>query len=200
MDELELLDWRRRIADLYAEVRAAPAGAATWSAWRSGRDALLRSHPQTPVAPDDRAAFVAAAFFDYDPALRFEVEITPVEPVHLGGEVPMASVGRLEVLGATLTAFWLDGYAGGLFVPFRDATNGTATYGGGRYLLDTAKGADLGSSGLRLVLDFNYAYHPSCAFDDRWVCPLAGRDNVIPRPVTAGELLPRRGATSASTT
>ena len=111
----------------------------------------------------------------------------------------MTSVGRLEVLGGTLTAFWLDGYAGGLFVPFRDATNGTETYGGGRYLLDTAKGADLGSSGPRLTLDFNYAYHPSCAFDDRWVCPLAGRENVIPRPVRAGELLPRRPRSSSTT-
>ena len=62
---------------------------------------------------------------------------------------------------------------------------------GGRYLLDQAKGADLGTSpDGRLVLDFNFAYHPSCAHDDRWTCPLAPPDAVIAGPVRAGELLP----------
>ena len=44
----------------------------------------------------------------------------------------------------TLDLFWMRGYTGGLFLPFRDATSGTETYGAGRYVLDTGKGADLG--------------------------------------------------------
>ena len=70
---------------------------------------------------------------------------------------------------------------------------GRETYGGGRYLLDTVKGADLGFDGPRLVLDFNYAYHPSCAWDSRWSCPLAPPSNWLTEPVRAGELLPLGG-------
>ena len=91
---------------------------------------------------------------------------------------------------AELTAYWLQEYGGGVFLPFRDATAGSGTYGGGRYLLDTAKGADLGSSGDRVVLDFNFAYHPSCVHDPRWSCPLAPTDNALTMTVNAGERLP----------
>lgn len=189
MDELDLLDWRRRVADLYAEVRASPAGVDTWRRWRAGRDELLRSHPQTPVAPDARAAFSSMPFFEHDPAMRFVVDVTPIDGASVGGDVPMRPIGRVSILDSTLTVYWLKGYAGGLFVPFRDVTNGVSTYGGGRYVLDTAKGADLGSDRGRLVVDFNYAYHPSCAHDVRWSCPLAPRENTLTVRVAAGERL-----------
>ena len=68
-------------------------------------------------------------------------------------------------------------------------SSGTTTYGGGRYLLDTAKGADLGSIGDRLVLDFNFSYHPSCVYDPRWSCPLAPPENRLTVPIRAGERL-----------
>jgi uncharacterized protein (DUF1684 family) len=85
----------------------------------------------------------------------------------------------------------MEGYAGGLFLPFRDGTNGTETYGAGRYVLDTAKGADLGAAadGGSLVVDFNFAYQPSCAFDPRWACPLSPPENGLDVPVRAGERL-----------
>ena len=86
-----------------------------------------------------------------------------------------------------LEAYWLEGYGGGVFVPFRDDTCGQETYGGGRYVLDTVKGADLGTDGDRLILDFNFAYNPSCAYDAGWVCPLAPPANFLPLAVTAGE-------------
>ena len=81
-------------------------------------------------------------------------------------------------------------YGGGVFLPFRDETNGATTYGAGRYVLDTVKGADLGGADGRLVVDFNYAYHPSCAYDPRWSCPLAPATNRLVGPVEAGERLP----------
>ncbi len=87
----------------------------------------------------------------------------------------------------TLSAFWLDQYGGGLFLPFRDATAGTSTYGGGRYLLDTAKSADLGTEEGRLVLDFNFATHPSCVHDPRWSCPLAPPGERLDVAIEAGE-------------
>ena len=88
-----------------------------------------------------------------------------------------------------LAVYWLNEYSGGIFIPFRDGTSGAETYGGGRYLWDSAKGADLGSSGDELVLDFNYAYHPSCVYDPRWSCPLAPQENWLSVPIPAGERL-----------
>jgi len=182
MDELDLLDWRRRVADLYAAVRAGPPGESTWRRWRDGRDELLRTHPQRPGPP--------MPWFDHDAALRFTCEVEPIEGDVVGDLVRMRPVGRVRLLGGALTLFWLEGYAGGLFLPFLDATSGDTTYGGGRYLLDTAKGADLGSEGGRLVVDLNYAYHPSCAHDPRWACPLAPPGNRLEVEVRAGERLP----------
>ena len=86
-----------------------------------------------------------------------------------------------------LALYWLEAYGGGVFLPFRDSTSGSETYGAGRYLLDTVKGADLGEEKGRLVLDFNFAYNPSCSYDPRWACPLAPPENRLPVPIRAGE-------------
>jgi uncharacterized protein (DUF1684 family) len=79
------------------------------------------------------------------------------------------------------------GYGGGTFLPFADATSGRETYGAGRYLLDTIKGADLGHQRDRVILDFNFAYFPSCAYSPRYICPLAPAGNRLPQPIRAGE-------------
>ena len=105
--------------------------------------------------------------------------LTLALPISTGGEESFTRIGRLTIPfpggERSLGAYWMAGYAGGLFVPFRDATNGAETYGAGRYLLDTAKSADLGPGAApnSVVLDFNFAFHPSCAFDPKWSCPLA---------------------------
>jgi hypothetical protein len=93
--------------------------------------------------------------------------------------------------------YWIAVYGGGVFIPFRDATSGHESYGAGRYLLDTIKGADLGGRGERLMLDFNYAYNPSCAYDPRWSCPLAPPANWLPVPIRAGERAPQPHAEPA---
>ena len=84
---------------------------------------------------------------------------------------------RFTLLGEEheLELSWNEGYGGGVLLAVADATSGSETYGGGRYVLDTVKGADLGVDGGRLIVDFNFAYNPSCAFDSRWSCPLARR-------------------------
>ena len=83
------------------------------------------------------------------------------------------------------------GYAGGLFLPLLDATNGVETYGAGRYLLDAAKSADLGGDAAAgtLVVDANFAFQPSCAFDPHWACPLAPPGEPVPARIEAGERL-----------
>ena len=195
----DLLDWRRRIAELYAQVREEQDTESAWRLWRSTRRALFTTHPQSPIPLERRADFDGPRYFDYDPAFRVSAELRPCEAerfeVPTSGTDPMAfeRIGRLsfEIAGETtgLDAYWLTGYAGGLFVPFRDSTAGDSTYGAGRYLLDTIKGADLGIEDGRLILDFNFAYNPSCSYDDAWVCPLAPPANRIEIAVTAGERL-----------
>ena len=198
-DTLDLVDYRRRVAESYARVRAAGAGEEAWLAWREDRDGLFRTHPQTPL--DDTGAFRPLPYFPYDRRWRVPAEFvtgddatTDVEHSDRSDNTLFRIAGRLrfDLEGQThsLAALWLEAYGGGLFVPFRDATNGTATYGGGRYLLDTVKGADLGSEGDRVILDFNYAYHPSCVYSPKWSCPLSPPSNTLGVEVTAGERLP----------
>jgi len=198
-DVLALLDWRRRIAQLYAEVRdrlpAGPHGA--HEHWRAVRSQLFSHHPQSPLPADARAGFGGLRCFDYDPsfavvaALDTEVEGAVFDVgTSTGAVVQFRRCGRVELPWGALDVYWLEGYGGGLFLPFRDATAGDTTYGGGRYLLDTVKGADLGSTGSGdLVLDFNFAYHPSCAHDPRWSCPLAPPGSRLDVRMEAGERL-----------
>jgi hypothetical protein len=194
MDELELLDWKRRIFGLYAEVRSAADPESGWRRWREVRDELFRSHPQTPLPPETRARFSALPYFDYDPELRVLADVEPAErerrEIATSGEQPYSFTrfGRVEVFDATLDLYWLDGYGGGVYLCFADAS--PDTYGGGRYLLDTVKGSDLGGKAGKLVLDFNFAYNPSCAYDPHWVCPLAPPGNRLAIEVRGGERHP----------
>jgi uncharacterized protein (DUF1684 family) len=217
--ELELADWRRRVARMYADVRFLYRDdpVAAWQHWRTEREDLFREHPQSPLPPADRAAF-RGRYWGYDARLAFELEVQPDEreagapakglesdslgpmaglalalPTSGGGTMAFRRIGWLDTPfpeGARrLGLYWMEGYAGGLFVPFRDATNGAETYGAGRYLLDAAKSADLGGDPVRrtLVCDFNFSYQPSCAFDPKWACPLAPPENRLDIPVRAGE-------------
>ena len=121
-------------------------------------------------------------------------------PNSAGDSLAFSRLGRVEIpfpdgRPRHLSVFWMAGYAGGLFIPFRDATSGVETYGAGRYLVDAAKSADLGGDPTTgtLILDFNFAVQPSCAFDPRWACPLAPPENRLDVPVRAGEQLAADG-------
>jgi uncharacterized protein (DUF1684 family) len=197
---LSLLDWRRRVTALYAAARAAPDPAEGWALWRRGRDGLLATHPDSPLPEQARATFPGLPFAPYDPALRFEALVEPADPLRMDvptsadGVVPFQRIGTVGLAGlGRLDVWWLTGYGGGVFLPLRDGSAGQGTYGGGRYLLDTVKGADLGSDGGRLVVDLNFAYHPSCTYDPRWSCPLAPEGNRLDAVVLAGEQLPPGG-------
>jgi len=197
-DYLELLDWRRRVAELFAELRQRPADAATLTWFRNQKDSLFKEHPQSPIPEADRKDFPGLNYWPFDPTQRVLAHFIAIEtepPQTPPSEVAFRRIGHLEFQinnqPLSLGAFWIEGYAGGLFVPFKDATSGHETYGGGRYLLDTIKSADLGSDAATgmVVLDFNFAYHPSCTYDPRWVCPLAPPDSRLAIPVRAGERL-----------
>jgi len=196
---VELLDWRRRVAELYAEIRATPDHRAAWRRWREERSRLFCEHPQSPVPAAERPTYSGPHLYEYDSAWRVLASVQSVEPARLelpsSGPGPMSFTrfGRAEfTISATpqaLDLYWLDGYGGGLFLPFADNTSGSETYGAGRYVLDSIKGADLGQQDRFLVLDFNYAYQPSCSYDPGWTCPLAPPANRLTVPVRAGERL-----------
>ena len=202
-EALTLLDWKRRIFDLYRRVREFDDAPAAWSLWRATRDELFARHPQSPVPPEDRDGSRGLSYFDYDPHVRVVADLLAAEPEHFDIGTSDKSTFRFTRFADAhffmhgeelrLSAYWLDGYGGGVFLPFRDTTAGRETYGGGRYLLDTVKGADLGSKGDRLILDFNFAYNPSCAYDPRWVCPLAPPANRLDVKIEAGERAPAKG-------
>jgi len=196
-DELALADWRREVFALYARVRAGSDPQAAWEMWRHTRDRLFAEHPQSPLDAAGRAAFGGLPYHRYDPAVRVTADVVPSEPAELEIATSTGEPYRFRRFGVArfalsatdleLPLYWLEGYGGGLFLPFADRTSGRSTYGAGRYLLDTVKGADLGMIDGRLVLDFNFAYNPSCVYDPAWTCPLAPAANRLPVEVRAGE-------------
>jgi uncharacterized protein (DUF1684 family) len=195
--ELELVGWRRQIQELYAEVRREADPARGHQIWREGRDELFRSHRQSPLLPGDPLRRTGISYWAYDPALRFQLPLLAPErdqelqvPTPADGTIVLHLTGHLEVpapLPFRLDVWWLHQYGGGIFIPLRDGTAGTSSYGGGRYLIDTAKGADLGGDDGSLIIDLNFAYHPSCRYNPEWVCPLAPAGNITAIPIGAGE-------------
>jgi uncharacterized protein (DUF1684 family) len=204
---LELVDYRRRVAQIYAELRKASGDiSSAWNRYRQAREELFYSHSQSALDSDQKKRFTGLPYFPYNPDLRLQVQVdSNVEPDIVEIQLQEDGITRLKRFGRVdfelegqrlqLSLFWVQGYGGGIFLPFRDASAPEETYGGGRYLLDTIKGADLGTDGGRLVLDFNFAYNPSCAYNPRWHCPLAPRENWLPVALRAGELKYPQGDT-----
>jgi uncharacterized protein len=216
---VQLADWRRRVSELWAAWRAACIAGDPHRAtemFREAKDRLFRDHPQSPIPADERASFRGLSYWDYDPEWRLTVFVER-EPEASGGpghglvptdggappSLPMSGAGAISfrrvgwvtlggpLLGERIGLQWIEGYGNGLFLPLRDGTSGVETYGAGRYLLDTAKSADHGIDQVTggLVVDLNMAFHPSCAYDPRWSCPLAPPDDRIDVRVTVGERL-----------
>jgi len=196
-DPVAIADWRRRVAQMYADVRriAASDPEAAHGVWVQQRDELFAMHAASPLDVVASASFEGLEVARYDPAYRFEAVIEPAGQQRMDvatatdGVVPFERIGTVQLGTLGSLAVWaLKTYAGGLFVPVRDALAGTRTYGGGRYVLDTVKGADHGMVDDRLVIDLNFAYNPSCAYNPAWTCPLATRANTLAVEVPVGEL------------
>ena len=196
---LDLLDWKRRVAAMYADVRASKEPRDALARFRATKDDLFAHHTQSPIPQEHRGAFRALGYYPYRAELRVVAPLIPaagdeVSELPSSADEPFrfALIGHVHpTIDATeirLAVFWLTSYGGGLFIPFRDTTAGDTTYGAGRYLLDTVKGADLGTTDDGdLVLDFNYAFNPSCSYDPRWSCPLAPAQNRLDIRLEAGE-------------
>ena len=207
-DYLDLYNYRARVAEMYRTRRQATLNgedaASILQHFRESRDELFATHPQSALDQEQKQKFQGLRYFPYNPAMCVEAGIErDVEPrvlnVAMNAEetMTMTTVGRLhftlEGVNVALSLYWLNIYGGGLFLPFRDTTSPAESYGGGRYLFDTIKGSDFlpvpgVSANERIILDFNYAYNPSCAYNDRWVCPLAPIENRLKVPIRAGEM------------
>ncbi|MCA4132120.1 DUF1684 domain-containing protein [Arthrobacter sp. M4] len=206
MSAVDIADWRLRNFAIYETVRrlAAEDPAEAHGFWRAERDAIFGTHPASALTPAAKASFRGLRTAEYDPSYRFRSVLQPEGAgqemnVHTGtdGVVPFRRLGTFQLPGLGKLAAWrLLGYGGGIFVPFRDATAGKpgGSYGAGRYLIDTIKGSFLGLHGIgdsaEFILDFNFAYNPSCAYNEAWACPLAGPDNRLAVEVPVGELYP----------
>ncbi|MCP4424534.1 MAG: DUF1684 domain-containing protein [Chloroflexi bacterium] len=193
--------WRRMVTQMYASVRSEVTAepAAAWRNFRASRDDLFQFHPQSPLDEAQRAAFTGLNYYPYNPIWRVAGRIdrdAPRETFQTDlGEDGLFAYTRIAYVRfaieddpAQLSLYWVEGYGGGLFLPFKDVTSGRRTFGDGRYLYDTVKGVDLGVGADEIVLDFNFAYNPLSAYNDRWVCPPAPEENKLPFAVTVGEL------------
>lgn len=199
-DRLQLADWRRTVAEMYATIRHEKNKRIAWQLFQNTRDDLFLNHPQTPLNAAQKANFSGLDYFAYNPEFAVMGRLDKIAS-HNHYKVELPKDGRfrftriakvhfnIKKQPLTLDLYWVEGYGGGLFLPFRDATNGTTTYGGGRYLYDAIKGADLGAEEDSILLDFNFAYNPSCAYNDQWVCPLAPQENWLDFAIEAGEKL-----------
>ncbi|RLM57083.1 DUF1684 domain-containing protein [Halobellus sp. Atlit-31R] len=170
----------------------------TLRANREEKDEFFGSHPQSPIPPEHREAFDGLGYFEPAPELRVEAAVS----VHDEPEpVPMETTAGNEVryVRAVTFSFELDGSTHELhgykqrldddeepvFVPFRDKTTGQETYRGGRYLELHPEG-DL-AGGATVLLDFNLAYTPFCAYSETFSCPLPPEENWLETAVRAGE-------------
>jgi uncharacterized protein (DUF1684 family) len=183
MEDLSLADYRERVARLYLSD-------VDLLGFRAARDELFRTHPRS-AAPGPLRYFPPNASAVVDVELAAASGGLDIDTGGPDGVVHYRRVGIATTPWGPLTLWWIEAYGGGLFLPFRDGTCGTESYGGGRYLTDTVKGT-FGRGAVvlddsRLRLDFNYAYNPSCAYDDRWACPLAPEENRVAARIEAGE-------------
>jgi uncharacterized protein len=191
MDVLTLADYRARIAGLYLSDL-------DLSGFRAAKDELFATHVQSPIPARERAEFGGLRYFAEDGAYVADVGLRlasggfDIDTGGPDGVIRYERTGILPTPWGELTLWWIAAYGGGLFLPFRDGTCGVETYGGGRYLTDTVKGTH--GRGVRVLpdgrlrLDFNYAYNPSCAYDEQWACPLAPQENRVTAEIRAGEL------------
>ena len=195
---LQLADWRRQVGELYAQVRALGAGEQGWDAWRAGKQRLYREHPQSPVQARSASCVHASRASPTTPRCACSPTLVPVTPRHIDGdgEVPgMTHIGTLRfaarrrrprarrVLARRLRGRPVRS------VRRRDIRAGRRTAEAATRSTPPRVRTSAARTG-RVVLDFNFAYAPSCAHDARWRCPLAPPANRLRVAVRAGEIGP----------
>jgi hypothetical protein len=157
--------------------------------WRAERDEYFASHYASPLSDEAMAKFAGLRYFPPDASLVFQASIdldsTLVSIVSsTGSTLDYPAYGRVTVpfAGRSVVLRVLRGEEDELFIPFRDATSGSSTYSGGRYV-----GVERGA-GERVTIDFNKSTNPYCAYDPDFSCPLPPVENWLQFAIAAGEL------------
>jgi uncharacterized protein len=167
--------------------------------WARRKDEFMRS-ARSPLPAALRANFVGLPYHPYNPALEFKTALEPdskretlVMPTSNGSQAIYERVGwfsfAVDDQTVRLAGFAREGddHPEALFVPFKDASSGKTTYGGGRYL-------EAALSGDSVSANFNFAYSPYCAYSEGWSCPIPPLENWLKTTILAGELLLEPGA------
>ena len=164
--------------------------------WRKDRDQFFKTHQRSPFTPAGKKGFKGLDYFPFNPQYYYEGRIKR-ENLHISDPKYYATFltnkgTNKRYIRYGKFQFDLDGkndelevyksiLSDTLFIPFKDLTNGKETYEGGRYI-----DAEI-LSGYRMVLDFNMAYQPSCAYNDNITCPLPPKENFLKIEIRAGE-------------
>jgi uncharacterized protein (DUF1684 family) len=164
--------------------------------WRADRDNFFKTHPRSPLTSNDKRTFKGMKYYPFDPVYFF---LGSIERYILHINNPKYYATFLTNKGTNKRylrygkfRFGLNGkdytievyksiLSDMLFIPFKDLTNGKETYEGGRYI-----DAEI-LSGYKMVLDFNMAYQPSCAYNEKFICVLPPRENMLDIAIKAGE-------------
>lgn len=165
--------------------------------FRQQVDDFMQHHAQSPLdwaqkrrfqglsyyAPDDSYVFTVAVqrFAEDEPLIQMETSTGDVRPFRRWGEFSFT----VQEQTGSLTIY-SDADGEDFFLPFKDATNGSETYGAGRYL-DNHRPGLTWLHGDTFEIDFNFAYNPYCAYSPRYSCPLPPRENWLKLPIRAGE-------------
>ena len=163
------------------------------SEFRKDKDTFFKQDPHSPLTGEQKKTFHGLNYYEERPELRYGTYLERYEHPEVvdlqtstGSIVSYLRWGHisLEVEGnvADLTIFKDQG-SDNLFLPFADATSGKETYGAGLYLEIEMEGEG------QLLVDFNYAYNPYCAYNENWSCPLTPAENRLSIAIRAGESL-----------
>lgn len=157
--------------------------------FRNAKDEFFRTSHDSPLPHADRHDFEGLNYYEPNPDLVFTLPVEPGDESEVRVETTDNQVRLYRRVGkvhfdvgeepAQLTLY-STGHPG-YFIPFRDKTSGDTTYGAGRYL-DIEPNAD-GT----VTIDFNFAYNPSCVYDEAYSCPLPPIENWLQVPIEAGE-------------
>ena len=167
------------------------------SIFRKERDNFFKSHPRSPLKESDRLNFHQLSYYPIDLRYRFQgkIELYSIDIrapryyvtflTNKGTQKRYVRYGqfRLKWNGKEYTLqIFKSILSDMLFIPFKDKTNGKETYSSGRYV-----DAEVLIPGYETTIDFNEAYNPSCAYNERFTCPIPPEENTLDMEVHAGE-------------
>jgi len=164
--------------------------------WRKERDTFFKAHQRSPLSPKEKKNFKGLKYYPFDPKYVFSGQIERYifhinNPKYYATFLTNKGINKRYIRYGKFH-FKFDGkeYAveiyksilsDTLFIPFKDKTNGKESYEGGRYI-----DAEI-LPGYKMVLDFNMAYHPSCAYNDNFICVLPPKENTLEIEIRSGE-------------